>query len=93
MADQKLVDVTVTGPRQGRWRAGQHWGPAPRAAQVTEAQLAALKSDSTLKVQVPDDKASGKAAGPAGAPAAAAKQKRSAPATAPAPAPVPAKAE
>lgn len=45
--------LTITGPKRGRWRAGRHFGPQPVTiplADLTEAEIAALRADPALTV-------------------------------------------
>lgn len=59
LAERKLAPptVVVTGPRQGRWRIGRHFGAEPTVLsreELTEAQFAALCGDALLSVRVID---------------------------------------
>jgi hypothetical protein len=47
-----LEIVTVIGPKEGRWRAGFHFGANPAAVAVSEDQLALIKSDPFLSVSM-----------------------------------------
>lgn len=47
--------VTVTGPRQGRWRAGRRWTSEPVTmplADLSDDEMAALQADPTLTVTI-----------------------------------------
>ncbi|MGC9368706.1 MAG: hypothetical protein ACP5DX_04105 [Paracoccaceae bacterium] len=47
----KAGTITVTGPKQGRWRAGRHFGPEPIEIpldELTEDQIAAIEADPRL---------------------------------------------
>lgn len=49
--------ITVTGPKGGRWRAGRHFTPeATRIAlsELSRAVLKALKDDPALSVEAAD---------------------------------------
>lgn len=46
------VRVKVTGPKQGRWRAGRQWTAEPVAAVVSATELEALKADPRLAVEI-----------------------------------------
>lgn len=49
------VMVVVMGPAEGRWRIGRHFGRDPvaiSAADLTEAQLAALRDDPKLSISI-----------------------------------------
>lgn len=54
-AAEVLTEVIVTGPRQGRWRGGQHFASDPRTVFVTAAQLALIKGDPSLSHEVVAD--------------------------------------
>jgi len=45
----------VTGPKAGRWRAGQYWGPEPVEAELTYEAWMALTGDSAFIVESLDD--------------------------------------
>lgn len=47
------ITVTITGPKQGRWRAGRHFAAEPTAinrSDLTDTDLAALRADPMLTV-------------------------------------------
>ncbi|MBW6506160.1 MAG: hypothetical protein K0B00_05335 [Rhodobacteraceae bacterium] len=53
--DLPEVFLTITGPKRGRRRAGRQFGPEPvqiAAADLSEAEIRALKADPTLKIDV-----------------------------------------
>jgi tetratricopeptide (TPR) repeat protein len=49
------IAVRVTGPKAGRWRAGQFWGPEPVEAELTHEAWMALTADSAFTVETLDD--------------------------------------
>ncbi|SOC20618.1 hypothetical protein [Rhodobacter maris] len=49
------ITVTITGPKQGRWRAGRHFSAEPVVIELddlSEDELAALRDDPALTVAV-----------------------------------------
>lgn len=47
--------VTITGPKQGRWRAGRHFSAEPTVIGIdtlTEDELEALRGDPMLPIVV-----------------------------------------
>jgi len=49
------IMVTITGPKQGRWRAGRHFSAEPAVIEIdtlTEDELEALRSDPMLTIAV-----------------------------------------
>lgn len=51
------LTVVVTGPKEGRRRAGRAFGPEPvsiQAEELTEDEIAALQADPFLRVEIID---------------------------------------
>lgn len=49
------ITVTITGPKQGRWRAGRHFSAEPTVIDIdtlTEEALEALRGDPMLSIVV-----------------------------------------
>lgn len=49
------ITATITGPKQGRWRAGRHFSAAPTVIDIdtlTEEALEALRGDPMLTIVV-----------------------------------------
>lgn len=49
------ITVTITGPKQGRWRAGRHFSADPTVIGIdtlTEDELEALRGDPLLSIVV-----------------------------------------
>lgn len=49
------ITVTITGPKQGRWRAGRHFSAEPAVIEIdtlTEDELEALRGDPMLSIVV-----------------------------------------
>lgn len=49
------ITATITGPKQGRWRAGRHFLPEPTVIDIdtlTEDELAVLRDDPMLTIVV-----------------------------------------
>ena len=49
------ITVTITGPKQGRWRAGRHFSDEPTVIEIdtlTEDDLDALRGDPMLSIVV-----------------------------------------